>query len=370
MIAIAPNAFRGSLTATQAASLIEQGLKQSRLSTDTILMPLADGGNGTLDIWLAATGGQRFAHTVMGPLGEPVTASFGIKNATALIEMAQASGIELVQRPDPMRATTYGTGQLIQAAIERGATTILVGLGGSATIDGGAGCLQALGAQLLNQYGQSIGLGGGALGDLASINIMGLPAVDIQVLCDVDNPLLGPEGALVFARQKGATSENTEQLALYLEHFTTVVEHETGLAIGTLPKGGAAGGLSAGLQLAGATLVSGAARLMNLCGYDKRFAQGDIRLVITGEGQLDSQTLHGKASYMIAQTAAHYHIPVVALAGSVQASAATLSQAGITAAWSIVPTPCTLEQALEHAPEWLTEAATHLGNFLASMEWI
>lgn len=368
MIVIAPNAFRGSLTALQAAKLIEQGFQQSRLSTNTVLMPMADGGNGTLDIWLEATGGQRLTKEVIGPLGGPVQAAYGINGNVAMIEMALASGIELIRERNPLRATTYGTGQLIRAAIEQGATTIWVGVGGSATVDGGAGCLQALGAKLLDQHGKSIGYGGGALSELAHVDLSGLPSVQIHVLCDVDNILLGDRGAAVFVQQKGGTVSDIEQLSHNLNHYAAIMERETGITIGNAPRSGAAGGLSAGLLVGGATLESGAETLIALCGYDKRLAQGDIRLVITGEGQLDGQTLHGKAPYAIAQAAAIHRIPVVALAGSIAASAHDLNEAGIGAAWSIVPRPCTLETALAHASEWMTEAATHLGNLLASME--
>jgi glycerate kinase len=287
--------------------------------------------------------------------------------------MARASGIELIasQERNPLKTTTYGTGQLIQAAIGKGATTVLVGIGGSATVDGGAGCLQALGAQLLDSQGREIPYGGGSLKDITHINPVplrkNLQGITIRVLCDVDNPLLGSNGAAaIFGPQKGADAAMVRQLEENLAHFAVIIERDLGVHIQDVPGSGAAGGLSAGLMaVAGAELVSGVQELITACGYDKRLAQGDIDLVITGEGKLDSQTVGGKAPLGIAKEAAKYNIPVVAFAGAVTAPIAQLQEWGIHAAWSIVRQPCTLDEALANAGEWLTEAATNLGNLLA-----
>lgn len=372
-IAIAPNSFRGSLSAFEAATCIERGLHQSLLTCETILMPLADGGNGTLDVWLKARGGQTVNCEVMGPLGQPVMAEFGLLGDTALVEMARASGVELLtpEQRNPLNTTTYGTGQLIKNAIEHGAKTILVAVGGSATVDGGIGCLEALGAKLLDASGRWIQppYGSGALSQLDTIDLSPvhqlLHGINIQVLCDVDNPLVGERGAApVFGPQKGATPAIVEELAANLAHFAKIVQRDVGIDIANVPGAGAAGGLSGGLMAAGATLVSGVEALIQDCRYDKRLAQGDIGLVITGEGKLDEQTKGGKAPVGIAQEAAKYNIPVVAFAGAVTTSISELQQWGIQAAWSIVRQPATLETALQNAPEWLTEAAINLGNAL------
>lgn len=336
-------------------------------------MPLADGGDGTLDTLIHAKNGKIITHQATNPLGETIQSQFGTAENLAFIEMARTSGIELITKDqqNPLKTTTYGTGQLIQAAIKHGTTTILLGIGGSATVDGGAGCLQALGARLLDSNGNQIDYGGGSLHQLARIDPStlhkNLQGITIRVLCDVDNPLLGPNGAAaVFGPQKGADDTMVRQLEENLAHFATIIERDLGISIQDIPGTGAAGGLSAGLMaVAGAELVSGVQELIKACGYDQRLAQGDIDLVITGEGKLDSQTMGGKAPLGIAQEAAKHGIPVVAFSGAVTASIEQLQEWGIQAAWSIVPHPCTLDEALAKAGEWLTEAATNLGNLLA-----
>ena len=372
-IAIAPNAFRGSLHALEATEKIKNGLEKSNIACEIISMPLADGGDGTLDVLIHAKNGKYINKTINNPIGEKITAQFGITDQTAIIEMAKASGIELITTTErnPLKTTTYGTGELIKSAIDSGATTILIGIGGSATVDGGAGCLQALGAKLLDSNNNPISYGGEALKQLAHIDPTPLhkmlQGITIRVLCDVDNPLLGSNGAAaVFGPQKGADTAMVEQLEENLTHYAEILERDLGVSIQNVPGAGAAGGLSAGLMaVAGAELVSGIEELIKACGYDKRLAQGDIDLVITGEGKLDSQTIGGKAPLGIAREAAKYNIPVVAFAGAVTAPISQLQEWGIKAAWSIVPQPCSLDTALENAGKWLTEAATNLGNLLA-----
>lgn len=369
-IAIAPNAFRGSLTSREAAACIAEGLHASNLQCETILMPLGDGGDDTLDVWLQARQGRVIEEEVVGPRGNPVRAAYGLAGQTALIEMARASGIELLvpTERNPLLTTTFGTGQLIRSAIDQGAREILVGIGGSATVDGGAGCMQALGARLLDSEGKNIPHGGGTLDQLASIDLsmLDLQGVTIRVLCDVDNPLLGPEGAApIFGPQKGADEEMVQSLAQNLSHYADVIELDLGVDIRYVPGSGAAGGLSAGLMaMTGAKLVSGVEELIQSCGYGDRLAQGNIDLLITGEGKLDNQTKGGKAPFGIAQAAAGYNIPVVALAGAVTAPIVDLQQWNIQAAWSIVPRASTLEEAFENANVWLKEAARNLGNLL------
>jgi glycerate kinase len=290
-----------------------------------------------------------------------------------MVEMARASGVELLKPAErnPLKTSTYGTGQLILDAIQHGATEILVGVGGSATVDGGAGCLLALGARLLDAKGNLIDGSGGSLHQLAKIDptllqkaVMG---VSIRVLCDVDNPLLGPSGAAaVFGPQKGADTDGVRQLEANLGHFAEIVQRDVGVEIGNTPRTGAAGGLSAGLYaLAGAHLVSGADAVIKACGYDKMLASEMVSLVITGEGKLDDQTGGGKGPLGIAQEANRQNIPIIALAGGVTASASNLREWGFASAWSIVQRPCTLEEALTNGEAWLTETALQLGNTLA-----
>ncbi len=372
-VAIAPNAFRGSLSAMEATKLIAEGLANSTFYCTTIEMPLADGGDGTLDVWLAATGGQRHTTFVQDPLGRQISAEFGLSQHTAVIEMARASGIELLKphEHDPLQATTYGTGQLILAAMAAGATDILIGVGGSATVDGGAGCLQALGAKLLDENGQDIGFGGGALGHIASIDLQAaittLKGVKLAVLCDVDNPLVGEQGAArVFGPQKGANIEAVSRLEDNLSHYAAIMARDVGCDIASIAHGGAAGGLSSGLYAVGATLDSGIERIIAACGYEDLLIEDTPPiLLITGEGRLDSQSDRGKAPIGIAVLAHNYNIPVIALVGALEASPMQLQEWHISAAYSIVQQPCNLDEAIASAPHWLRDTATHIGNILA-----
>lgn len=374
-IAIAPNAFRGSLTAQQAVGCISAGLRRSRLDTttgglDLISMPLADGGDGTLDTILDGLGGERVTTAVTDPLGTPITATYGYIAAThtAVIEMARASGVELIPRHarDPMLTTTYGSGDLINAAIAHGARRLLIGMGGSATVEGAAGCLQALGVRLLDEVGANIPRGGAGLARLMRIEAADakrrLAGVELVLLSDVSNPLVGEFGAArVFGPQKGATPEMIEQLDANLAHFAAIIGRDLGVNVLTLAGGGAAGGFGAGMVgCVEAKLLPGGATIIDLLGYEARLAGVDV--IITGEGKLDSQTVGGKAVQSMAQVAQRHGIPVLALAGLVEADANALAQMGIQAAWSLVPGPCTLDTALQMAPDWLTAAAEQLGN--------
>ena len=373
-IAVAPNAFRGSMTARTAADTIIGGLRRSALKNlDVLPMPLADGGDGTLDVLLGGLGGERLTVTVTGPLGAPVEAEIGLlaDGTTAVIEMAQASGVELVprQKRNPLLATSYGTGELILAGLKRGYRHFVIGLGGSATVEGGAGCLQALGARLLDSAGNDIPRGGSGLSQLASIDMSELQHViqgaSFKVLCDVTNSLIGPLGAArIFGPQKGANPAAVETLERNLTHFADVIARDLGVDVRALPGGGAAGGFGAGLNaFLRAEIVPGAETLITMLGYDKQLEGVD--LLITGEGKLDAQTSAGKAVNAIASVAHRFNIPVVALAGTLDADDAALYAMGIQAAWSIVPGPCSLDDALTHGEQWLTEGAIQLGNLLA-----
>lgn len=373
-VAIAPNAFRGSLTALQAAICIAQGLEHSRLSIDPILMPLADGGDGTLDIALRGLGGESIPLTITGADGQPTTGYLGLMadGQTAVVEMAQACGIEKTppHARNPLYTTNFGTGQMIRAAVERGFHRIIVGLGGSATNDGGAGCVQALGARLLDSDGNEIGFGGAALSRLARVDNSGVKALlhdtELIILCDVDNPLTGTNGASrVFAPQKGADAAAVETLDHALEHYATILKRDLGRDVLTVPGGGAAGGFGAGLLAFtdGSRLEPGAETLIKLLGYDQLLEDADM--VITGEGKLDAQTQGGKAVRVIADHALRMRIPAIALVGALDCSADEITAMNLDAAFSIVTQPCSVEQAIAHAGDWLTLAATQLGNTLA-----
>ncbi len=374
-IAVAPNAFRGSLTALQAVDAITGGLRRSALKDPQILpMPLADGGDGTLDILINGLGGERMTISVTGPNGLPVQAMMGLlgDGQTAMIEMARASGVELVPRPlrNPLIATTYGTGELMRAALQHGCRRFVIGIGGSATVDGAAGCMQALGARLLDKSGTEIPRGAGGLAQLAHIDTDSLKplrdqGIDITVLCDVTNPLIGPNGAArIFGPQKGADSAMVETLEVNLTHFAEVIRRDLGIDVTTIPGGGAAGGFGAGfVAFLGAKLAPGGPTLISLLGYDRQLA--DVDLIITGEGKLDSQTGGGKAVQSIAEVANRAGVPVIAFAGTLEADSASLNAIGIRAAWSIVPGPCSLDEALTNGAQWLVRAATEVGNLLA-----
>lgn len=373
-LAIAPNAFRGSLSARQAAECIVAGLRRSALRDAAFhVMPLADGGDGTLITLLNGLGGQEIPVQTVDPLRRPITATFGLlgDSKTAVVELARASGNELLTRDErnPLIATTRGTGDLIRAAVEHGSTRILVGMGGSATVDGAAGSLQALGVRLINRHGEPIAPGGGGLMDLAHVDATPaqdfLRGVEIVLLADVTNPLLGEHGAAhVFGPQKGATSPMVEQLEAALAHFATIIQRELGVDVTLLAGGGAAGGFGAGMVgCLGATLVPGGATIITQLGYDRLIPSMD--LIITGEGKLDGQTVGGKAVQSIAEIAQQAGVPVVALAGTLAADADALRRIGLRAAWSIVPRPCSLDEALANAADWLTAAAEQLGNLLA-----
>jgi glycerate kinase len=369
-IGVAANAFKGSLSAVQATDAIAQGFECSRLDCQVKRMPLADGGDGTLEVMLSQPGSTRKIVSVLNPVGDYVEAPYGFlpDGETAIIELALASGLALVGKErDALHATTYGTGELMRHAIESGAKRIILGVGGSATTDGGAGCLHVLGVGLLDAHGNPLGAGGVALDHLAKvIPNPRLAELEILVLCDVDNPPIGENGAAaIFAPQKGATPEQVLTLERNLTHFFTLIAEQTGNDVRTLPGGGAAGAIAGGLAaLAGAKLVPGAETIIRFLGYQEQIAGCD--LIVTGEGKLDAQTERGKAPAVIAAHAAAQGIPTIAIAGSIPPPDA-LQNSPIQAAFSLLPTPATLEEAIQHSAEWLTNTAHNLGNLIASL---
>lgn len=370
-VIIAPGAFKNSLSALAVAQAIEKGLVRSQLPAELYLAPIADGGNGTLDAYLA-NGGEKVTLRVDGPLGTQVEAAYGLidNGQTAVIEMAQASGLELVAGLglDPLNASTYGTGQLMQAALEQGVKRVIVGMGGSATVDGGAGCLQALGVELLDAYGEPLPRGGGHLSKLFVIDAQNLDprwkTVDVIIAADVDTPTLGANGAAaVFGPQKGASPAQVQLLEANLSHFFKVVNAQLGIDVREVPGGGAAGGFSAGLMaFLGGHIEAGIDLILKHGGFEQAMAVTD--LVITGEGRLDSQTLAGKGPLGVAKLAKKHGVPTVAIVGSLAGDDAVLHAAGIQAVLPIAPGPISLDEAIRSAEGLIEQAALRLGYLL------
>ncbi len=360
-IVIAPDSFKESASAKEVAEAIAAGVRRALPEAELALVPMADGGEGTLDALLAATGGERVMVQVIGPLGQPVTATYGLieGGGTAVIEMAAASGLARVppNKRDPRITTTRGTGELIRHALNRGVHCIIVGVGGSATNDAGAGMAQALGFRLLDAEGNGLPAGGAALARLARIDGTQrhprLRECQVFVACDVNNPLCGPQGAsLTYGPQKGASLEVALELDQALHHFAELVGTQLGIDLLNLPGGGAAGGLSAGLvAFADAKLRPGFELIAEACGLEKFIREAD--LVITGEGSLDRQTAYGKTPLGVARMAKRHGVPVVALAGSLGEGYQSLYPLGIDAAFAIVSGPITLNEALARTTELL-----------------
>jgi glycerate 2-kinase len=370
-ICIAPDKFKGSLSAPQAAHLIAQGLRRWMPDATLELVPVADGGDGTADTLVEALGGRMVTAKVTAPSGKKINASYGLLDArTAVIELAQSSGLALlpVGKNDPMTATTKGTGELIMAALNAGAKRIILAIGGSATNDAGVGALEALGAAFLDKEGKELPPGGASLARLARIDTSRLERrlkdVQIEIACDVRNTLTGPAGAsAVYGPQKGASPTDVRVLDGALKHFASVVKKTVGVDVADVPGAGAAGGAGAGfLGLAHATLRPGAELVLDVLNFSRRLTGAS--LVITGEGRLDRQTLSGKAPFAVAQAAKQKGIRAAALAGSVECSPHELADAGISVALSIIPGPMSLEVALRRAPEFLVNAAETLARTL------
>lgn len=371
-IVIAPDSFKESLSALDVACEIEAGFREIFPTADYLKIPVADGGEGTVDAMIAATGGQRIEVEVTGPLGNPVQAFYGLlgDGKTAVIEMAAASGLELIPptQRNPLLTTTYGTGQLIRAALDAGARHCIIGLGGSATNDGGAGMLQALGGALLDTSGKSIPPGGGGLSHLAQIKLEHLdPRLEgciFEIACDVSNPLLGPQGAsAIFGPQKGATPEMVGQLEANLSHFAQLILRDFGLDLASQPGTGAAGGMSLCLiAFLNGTLRPGVEIVTDVIGLDVALSNAD--LVITGEGRIDSQSIRGKTPVGVARLAQAHGVPVIAIGGCLAADTAAVYQHGIDAAFAAVNRPCTLETALNETRQNLRSAARNIAACL------
>lgn len=356
-IVIAPDSYKESLSALEVAQAVASGFRQVFPDAEYVLVPVADGGEGTVDAMVAATGGRREAVAVSGPLGARVEAFYGLTGdgETAVIEMAAASGLALVPpaQRNPLRTSSRGTGELIRAALDAGARRFILGIGGSATNDGGAGMVQALGARLLDAEGRELDGSGGDLARLDRIDVSALDArlaeCRIEVACDVDNPLTGPRGAsAVFGPQKGATPEMVQVLDANLAHLARIVERDLGVSVDRVPGAGAAGGMGAAmLAFFGATLKPGIEIVTAAVDLDAHVRDAD--LVITGEGRIDFQTVHGKTPIGVARVAKRHGKAVIGIAGSLGANVGVVHEHGIDAVFSVLSRPCTLEEALGDA---------------------
>jgi glycerate kinase len=370
-VLVAPDKFKGTLTAEQAAQAIARGWERGDASAAVEVVPMADGGEGTLEALVAALGGERLTQDVSGPLGDPVRAEFAVvgsdEGTLGVVEMARASGLGLISpgRRDPKRTSTRGTGELILAACRRGVRRVLVCVGGSATNDAGAGMAQAVGIRLLDRRGVDLPPGGAALLELAAIDLSGLDrsvrGAEFVVATDVDNPLVGPQGAsAVYGPQKGASPEDVALLDAALGHFAAVVHRDLGLDLRAAPGAGAAGGLAGGLMaFLGARLRPGVDVVIESVGLRDRMEKAD--LVVTGEGMFDEQSLHGKAPAGVLRAAEEFRLPAVVLCGQRRVdppSARIFALADRFGLEEAMERPSTLLQDL--AAE--VAAATHIGG--------
>ncbi|MRG84974.1 glycerate kinase [Salinibacillus xinjiangensis] len=353
-VLIAMDSFKGSISSIEGSKAISQGIHEVYPAAETVTLPLADGGEGTVEALVHATSGQWIEKSVTGPLGEPVEALYGISGdgKTAIIEVAAACGLPLIPRDslDPLKATTYGVGELILDAIDKGCRHFIVGLGGSATNDAGVGMLQELGFRFENNQGEEVGYGGGALADIEHINTDNIhPSVKectFQVACDVKNFLHGTDGAAyVYGPQKGATDEMVRELDEGLKHFAERVRDQLDIDIHSIEGAGAAGGLGAAFSgFLNGQLQSGIELVLEVIDMEKQLQ--DVDFVITGEGMLDGQTSMGKAPIGVAQMAKKHGIPVIALAGAVNQEQFTLNDRGMTSCFSILSAPMSLDDAM------------------------
>jgi len=364
-IIIAPQGFKGNLTALEVARAIEEGIKRVVPHAKTTIKPMADGGEGTVQALVDATGGEMMVTEVTGPLEERVTAHWGILSdkTTAVIEMAAASGLPLVppEKRNPLMTTTYGTGELIRTALDHGCRKLIIGIGGSATNEGGAGMAQALGAKFLDARGEELPFGGAALARLEHIDVSNLDPrladFDVTLASDVNNPLCGPRGAsAIYGPQKGATPEMVKQLDAALAHYADVIQKDLGIDVRDVPGAGAAGGLGLGLMVflkakmvPGIDVVIKATKLVaDLKGAD---------LVFTAEGRIDRQSAMGKVPTGVALKAKEFGSTVIALAGEVADDHRVVYEQGIDAVLSIAPGPISLEQSMADAEKLIANAA-------------
>lgn len=371
-ILIAPDSFKDCLSARDVALALSRGIKALMPDANITILPMADGGEGTVESVIDATAGQKIGVRVMDPLMREVSSFYGITGdgETAVIEMAAASGIELLSSDerDPWITSTFGTGQLIRDALDHGVKKILLGIGGSATNDGGAGMAEALGISFSGRFGTIPVQGGGTLGELEEISMEGLDPrlaqTEIVVACDVSNPLSGPDGAsVVYGPQKGADREMVEKLDRNLVHFAGIILDQMGKAVSKVPGAGAAGGLGAGLMaFLDARLVQGFSLVAEVCGLEEQVRMAD--LVITGEGKMDGQTRFGKTPFGVAQLAKKHAKPVIGVAGTLEDDAGLLYELGFDLLMPIQEKPGDLAYSLEHAEQLLERTGERLARLL------
>ncbi len=371
-IAVAPDSFKGNMTALEAAERIEAGFKKSIKNIAVKKIPMADGGEGTVSAIVEATGGKFVKRTVQDPLGRKIRASFGVSGdgKTAVIEMAEASGLVLLaaKERNPLKTSTYGTGQLIKAALKLGVSHILIGIGGSATNDGGTGMARALGVKFLDATGKPLPEGGGELGKLARIDMSKLEPqlgkVKIEVACDVDNPLTGKTGAAeVYGPQKGATPAMVKKLDAGLLHLAKIIKRDIGSDILKVPGAGAAGGLGAGLMaFASGELRPGVDIVIDRIKLRQRMRGVD--LVITGEGRMDGQTVFGKTASGVARVARELGIPVIAICGCLGKDAIKVNEIGIDAFFSTLEENVEDEDLPKRAPVMLENCAEQVARLI------
>lgn len=351
---VAPDSYKGSISATSAALAMEEGIKRIFPKSQVIKVPLADGGEGTVEALVTATKGKIITKTVKDPLGREIESFFGVlgDNKTAVVEMAAASGLPLLKTDErnPLITTTYGTGQLIKAALDHGCEEIIVGIGGSATNDGGAGMAEALGVVFLDENGAKLPWGGAALKNLHKIDVSNLdPRLEktkITVACDVDNPLCGKRGAsAVYGPQKGATKEMVELLDLALANYAQKIKDEIGVDVLNIPGSGAAGGLGAGiLAFLRGSLKPGIKIILDAVDFENKVK--DASMVLTGEGKIDEQTAYGKAPMGVAQAAQKYNVPVLAFGGILGSNYEKVYEKGIDYVSGNVQSIMDLDQAI------------------------
>lgn len=365
---LAPDSFKESMTAKEVCIAMEKGIKKVNPNIECIHVPMADGGEGTMQSLIDATGGEIYSLEVVGPLGHKVKAQYGIlgNREIGVLEMASASGIHLVplEKRNPLITTTYGTGELIKACLDKGVKKLLIGIGGSATNDGGAGVIQALGGRLLDKDNNELNFGGGELGKLEKIDLTNfdfrLKDVVIEVACDVTNPLCGEKGAsYVFGPQKGANMEKVEILDNNLRHFARIIKKQLGKDVLDIPGAGAAGGLGAGLMaFLNGNLKKGIEMVIEYSGLEEKVKECDM--VWTGEGSIDFQTQYGKTPLGVATIAKKYNKPVIALAGRVGDNIDILYEKGIDSIFGIMKGGTSIDEALAKGKENIEKTSENI----------
>ncbi len=370
---VAMDSFKNNFTSYEAGSIIRDGILEAAPNADVRIVPIADGGEGTVDAIISGLGGEYVDVPATDPLGRPIKARFGVAGKVAVIEMAAASGLPLVRREerDAKAATTYGTGELIRAALDRGCREFIIGLGGSATTDGGHGMARALGVRFLDAGGNELPFGGGSLGALSSIDISGLDPrlqeCSFRIACDVDNPLCGEKGsAAIFGPQKGATPEDVELLDCNLAHYAGILAAAIGQDYSKVPGAGAAGGLSMGfMAFCGGKLEQGIDLVLDAIGFDRLAAEADI--LISGEGATDYQTAYGKAPVGVCRRGAKYGKPGFIISGTLGRDYDAVYKSGVTSVLSTIVSAMTNDEAIAQSRTLLKKAAVRLVRTIECM---